>query len=97
MPLFDFECEACGDRFEELAPVGERPRCPGCGGERTRRLYSPIAGPHKSHLDRRFAAESNARRAEREAQRQERFAEDRKKRAAGELPPRRRSQRGQGG
>ena len=82
MPLYDFECTACGERFEELAGAGDRPPCPACGAAATRRVYSPIAGPHKWHIDRRFAAESNARRAEREAARLERFAEARRHRAA---------------
>jgi putative FmdB family regulatory protein len=81
VPLYEFECGSCGERFEELAHAGARVACPACRGSDTRRLYSPIAGRQKWHLDRRFAAESNARRAEREARRRARFAEQRKRRA----------------
>ena len=32
MPLYDFECKACGRRFEELVFEGDgNPPCPGCG------------------------------------------------------------------
>ena len=32
MPLFDFECRACGHEFEALVrPSDAPPRCPACG------------------------------------------------------------------
>ena len=32
MPLYDFECKACGRRFEELVFDGDaNPPCPVCG------------------------------------------------------------------
>jgi putative FmdB family regulatory protein len=79
VPIYDFECPRCGDRFEEIVRPGAAAACPRCGEEETRRLYSPIAGLHKWHIDRRFAAESNARRSEREARRREGFAAARKR------------------
>jgi putative FmdB family regulatory protein len=46
MPIYEFDCEACGTRFEELVGAGtERARCPDCGSERTRRAYSPPGRP----------------------------------------------------
>ena len=83
MPIYEFRCAACGHRFEEIVRAGARAPCPRCGEADTRRLFSPISGPHKWHIDRRFAAESNARRAEREAKRYEHFREQRKRRREG--------------
>ena len=48
MPLYEFSCEDCGARFEELVPVGtESVTCRECGGERTRRAYSAPRAPMK--------------------------------------------------
>ena len=72
MPLYEFDCEDCGARFEELASAGEAPACPACGSERTRRAWSPIAESGRGvALTGKNAAESNARRREREARRRE--------------------------
>lgn len=84
MPLYDFACEECDERFEAMANPGEAPACPACGAPRTRRLFTPIAPPLKLGLRGRAARESDGRRAEREAQRKEAFrAERRKKREGG--------------
>ena len=41
MPMFDFECEDCHCRFEELVFEGDAfPPCPDCGGTNTKRLVS---------------------------------------------------------
>ena len=41
MPIYEFECGECGNRFEELASVGtERSTCPGCGSEGAERRLS---------------------------------------------------------
>lgn len=81
MPLFDFECEACGACFEELAAAGETRPCPSCGSKHVERRWSPVApAGHNLAPTGAKRAESNARRTEREAKRQARFAEDRKRR-----------------
>jgi putative FmdB family regulatory protein len=85
MPIYEFECEECGARFEELVAAGRTAACPGCGSERTRRLYSEVAPPGRQ--PRGAAARSGeSRRREREAARQDRLAQARKRRAAGERP-----------
>lgn len=85
MPVYEFECEECGDRFEELvASDAHGLACPACGSERTRRLFSPVSPP--SRQPRGAGVRSGeARRREREAARGERLAETKRKRAAGEL------------
>ena len=85
MPIYEFECEACGMRFEELVPGGtEEHACPDCR-EPARRRLSNVAPPRR--LGRGPGVrDAEKRRVEREAARGERLAETRKKRAAGETP-----------
>jgi putative FmdB family regulatory protein len=81
VPLFDFECQACGEHFEELVANGESTQCPSCGSERVERRWSPVApAGHGLAPTGNKRAESNAQRSEREAKRQAGFAEDRKRR-----------------
>jgi putative FmdB family regulatory protein len=49
MPVYEYRCAACGERFDRLVPSAERAvaRCPRCGG-RTERLLSTFA-VGKSH------------------------------------------------
>jgi putative FmdB family regulatory protein len=87
VPLYEFDCGACGARFEEIVPAGCTAPCPACGGERVVRAFSQIAargvpvGPSRA-----AARDSDARRAEREAAKKERFVAERKQRR-GEGPP----------
>ena len=84
MPVYEFECEECGCRFEELAPSDTKSlACTECGSERTRRLISPVSPAGRQ--PRGAAVRSDeSRRGEREAARGERIAESKRKRAAGE-------------
>ncbi|HMI81867.1 MAG TPA: zinc ribbon domain-containing protein [Solirubrobacterales bacterium] len=85
MPIYEFECEGCGSRFEELVAADGAVACPACGSERTRRLYSQVSPPGRQPRGARVRADESRRR-EREAARQDRLAESRKRRAAGEKP-----------
>ena len=81
MPIYEFECGSCGTRFEELVPAGQKAPCPQCRSSDVKRRYSQIGEPRVPvGLTGTKAAESNARRKEREARRREGFAEDRKRR-----------------
>ena len=85
MPIYEFECGECGARFEELIAAGESVACPSCGAEGSRRLYSEVSPPGRQ--PRGAAVRSDeSRRRDREAARQDRIAESRKRRAAGEKP-----------
>jgi putative FmdB family regulatory protein len=86
MPIYEYECARCGERFEELVAAGEvAVACPSCGAAETRRLLSNVSPA--SRQPRGAAVRSNeAQRREREAARVDRIAESRKKRAAGENP-----------
>jgi putative FmdB family regulatory protein len=85
MPVYEFECEECGQRFEELtsSDSGSLP-CPKCGSSRTRRLLSPVSPAGRQPRGGRVRADES-RRGEREAARGERLAETKRKRAKGEL------------
>jgi putative FmdB family regulatory protein len=85
MPIYEFECEACGARFEELVRAGGVAACEECGSERTRRLYSTVAPPGRQPRGAKVRADESRRR-EREAARQDRLGESRKRRALGEKP-----------
>jgi putative FmdB family regulatory protein len=85
MPVYEFECEECGCRFEELAP-SDTPSldCPECDSARTRRLLSPVSPAGRQPRGAGVRSDESRRR-EREAARGERLAETKRKRAAGEL------------
>jgi putative FmdB family regulatory protein len=84
MPVYEFECEECDCRFEELATSDTRSlACPECGSELTRRLMSPVSPAGRQPRGAKVRADES-RRGEREAARGERLAESKRKRAAGE-------------
>jgi putative FmdB family regulatory protein len=85
MPVYEFECEECGRRFEELtsSDSGSLP-CPRCRSGRTRRLLSPVSPAGRQPRGAHVRSEES-RRGEREAARGERLAETKRKRAKGEL------------
>jgi putative FmdB family regulatory protein len=85
MPIYEFECQGCGARFEELIAAGAAAACPECGSERTRRLFSNVAPPGRQPRGAKVRADES-RRSEREAARQDRISESRKRRALGEKP-----------
>ena len=43
MPLYEYECKQCGDRFEKIQKFSDEPEkvCPKCGGEVERLLSAP--------------------------------------------------------
>jgi putative FmdB family regulatory protein len=60
VPIYEFECEECGTRFETLVATGtDAVLCSECGAERTRRRYSA-----QSATFRRVKSPGDARRQE---------------------------------
>jgi putative FmdB family regulatory protein len=93
MPIYEFECDRCGCRFEELVSGGGAvPECPECGSPDTRRRLSPVSPPSRQPRGAKVR-DSEARRGQREAERTARLAETRQQRAAGN-PPRPREGKG---
>ncbi len=41
MPIYEFVCDNCGEKFTTLCKVGEGATCPKCGQE-ARRIFSPF-------------------------------------------------------
>lgn len=76
MPIYDFECGDCGERFEELVRREETPPCPRCSGTRVERRISLVAPTPKIGLRGGDARRSEARRRDR----RERAAERRRDR-----------------
>jgi len=56
MPLFEYECRGCHQRFEFLTREGRSPACPACKSEDLQKLMSVFAAqsstPAKSFSDR---------------------------------------------
>jgi putative FmdB family regulatory protein len=40
MPLFEYQCNACGRRFEALVVGSRKPACPRCAGEDLEKQFS---------------------------------------------------------
>ena len=40
MPIYEYQCKACKEEFEELAFGDAAPPCPSCGSGKTRKLMS---------------------------------------------------------
>jgi putative FmdB family regulatory protein len=48
VPIYEFRCGSCGERFERLVPAGTASEtCPACGNEGTERVLSPQSAPMK--------------------------------------------------
>ena len=52
MPIYGYECNTCGQKFEKLVRSSEAaPSCPACGNEDLTRQLSLIAAPAKGGDD----------------------------------------------
>jgi putative FmdB family regulatory protein len=80
VPLYEFICDACSARFEELVRAGAKAPCPQCGSQRVTRAFAPIASARLPvGLTGAAARDSDARRGEREAAKREAFSAERKR------------------
>jgi putative FmdB family regulatory protein len=70
MPIYEFECGECGERFEQLVSAGtERADCPACGAAGAERRLSsfgltrqPTPGQRRRMEDKRGIDRDGARR-----------------------------------
>lgn len=51
MPIYGYECNECGERFEKLVRSSETPACPSCESEELTKQLSLIASPAKGGAD----------------------------------------------
>lgn len=52
MPVYEYRCGRCDERFEELLPssTAPAPNCPSCGAAEVTRLYSAFATEWKPSI-----------------------------------------------
>ena len=46
MPIYEYECQKCGEKFEDFVWLSEEmnyPKCPKCGQEGPKRMISPFS------------------------------------------------------
>lgn len=62
MPIFEFNCDECKQRFDVLTRVGTEIQCPQCGSGQVRKLLSTFSAHSPSSTDSacRRAMESGA-------------------------------------
>ena len=73
MPLYEFACRACGERFESLVRAGDRAAgCPACSGTDVERLLSSFGVKTDATTKSAF---TKAKEAQRKVGRDEAIAE----------------------
>ncbi len=61
VPIYDYACVTCDERFEELVRSDARPPpCPSCGNDETERLLSTFLTPNMASGQRRFQRDVGA-------------------------------------
>ena len=52
MPIYEYECRACGHQFEQLVRTGDTPSCPSCRAADLSRLLSScsVSSEHTRQL-----------------------------------------------
>jgi putative FmdB family regulatory protein len=51
MPIYGYDCNKCGTKFEKLVRSSDTPTCPSCESEDLTRQLSLIADPSKGGRD----------------------------------------------
>ena len=82
MPIYEFECDACGARFDKLVRAGTQSvACEQCGTDRTRRVFSPQAQVPRLVKTPREARKQERRNAQLQRNARERFKQARRRQA----------------
>ncbi len=80
MPMYEFDCDACGERFEDLVPAGtDATECRLCGSAETHRVLSLPGAPMKLVKSRGAAKRQEAKNAKLHASTKAQFKEGRRK------------------
>jgi putative FmdB family regulatory protein len=80
VPMYEFRCEACGERFEALADLGtESTACRACGSAETRRVLSAQAAPMHLVKSRGEARKQEGRNAQLRQQTKAKFKQSRER------------------
>jgi len=78
--MYEFDCDACGERFEALVPADTRTtECRLCGSAETHRVLSAPGAPWKLVKTVGAARQQEARNAKLHAETKRRFKETRQK------------------
>jgi putative FmdB family regulatory protein len=72
MPLYEYDCRACGHRFEALVRKGDTPACPECHGVELERVLSQFA---VNSENTRASALADGRKSASKVRREQRHAE----------------------
>ena len=76
MPIYEFVCDACGERFEELVAVGtESANCRSCGTGGARRILSAQAATPRLVKTRGDARRQERKNADLQARSKRSFGE----------------------
>lgn len=43
MPIYEYQCQACGHRFEKIVKLNETPNCPECGSGELEKQFTMAA------------------------------------------------------
>jgi len=78
--MYEFDCDACGERFEDLVPAGtETAECRVCGASETHRVLSVPGAPWKLVKTVGAARQQEAKNAKLHADTKAQFKETRRK------------------
>ncbi len=76
MPIYEFVCDACGERFEELVAAGTQlADCRSCGAAGARRVLSAQAAQPRLVKTRSEARRQERKNADLQARSKKRFGE----------------------
>lgn len=64
MPIYEYECRACGSQFELLVLPATKPACPSCQSDKLERMLSMFAVSSESTRQANLAAGRKAKQKE---------------------------------
>jgi putative FmdB family regulatory protein len=84
VPIYEFDCPACDERFEDIVPVGtEVAKCPSCGADGAERIWVSAPSPvPRLVMTPRQGRQMQVKRGVDRATAKERFVERRQKQRA---------------